>query len=248
MPTPTRRWPLLPLLPFLLAAACGATAPAPAAAPPPPAGHGDAAEHFDHHGLQGAGGHQHRFDDAEKWAKVFDDPARDAWQRPADVIALLALTPGMTVADLGAGTGYFEPHLSRAVGDRGQVLALDVEADMVRYLGERAAREQLANVTARQVPMDDPQLPAGKVDRVLIVDTWHHIQDRPAYVKKLAAGLAPGGWVVVVDITLESKYGPPVAARLRPEQVVAELEAGGLAAAIVDEPLSEQYVVVGKRP
>src|SRR5687767_12325166 len=106
-------------------------------------------KHHDHQGHAGPVGH--RFEDADRWARVFDDPERDAWQRPAEVVALSAITPGMTVADVGAGTGYFAAHLSRAVGDGGRVLALDVEPDMVRYLEERARREQLANVEARRV-------------------------------------------------------------------------------------------------
>jgi SAM-dependent methyltransferase len=189
----------------------------------------------------------HRFQRAEDWAKEFDDPARDAWQRPADVIAALGLSPGMTVVDLGAGTGYFLPHLARAVGPKGRVLALDIEPDMVRYMKERAAREGLAGVEPRMVAVDDPGLPAGSVDRVLVVDTWHHIPNRAPYASKLASALAPGGAVVVVDFTKEAHRGPPPEHRLPPEQVVAELGAAGLAAAIVPAPLPEQYIVMGRR-
>src|SRR5690348_4715148 len=76
----------------------------------------------------------HRFEHAEAWSKEFDDPARDAWQKPDRVVAAMQIMFGMVVADVGAGTGYFEPHLSRAVGAAGKVLALDVEPDMVRHL------------------------------------------------------------------------------------------------------------------
>ena len=222
---------LFALVLVLLATACGGTAAT-----------AQQSSHDHRHGMV------HDFHDAAAWAKVFDDPARDAWQRPADVMHLLDLRPGMTVADLGAGTGYFEPHLARLVGPTGHVLALDVEPEMVRYLRDRAAREGLANVEARIVPPDDPTLPPHGVDRVLIVDTWHHISDREAYARKLAAGLTPGGTVTVVDFTRESAMGPPVSARVPPDQVVAELAAGGLLAAVVAETLPEQYVVVARRP
>ena len=202
-----------------------------------------ATPHHDHHGPL-----VHRFENAEQWAKELDDPARDAWQRPADVLAALRIAPGMTVADVGAGTGYFLPHLSRAVGPAGKVLALDIEPDMVRYMKERAEREHLANVTPRVVPLDDPELPAGGVDRVLVVDTWHHIDGRPAYAAKLRAALAPGGAVFVVDFKLDATRGPPREHRLSPEQVAAELSQGGLVAEIVPAPLPEQYVVAGRRP
>jgi predicted methyltransferase len=189
----------------------------------------------------------HDFHDAARWAKVFDDPARDAWQKPAEVVAVMAIAPGMTVVDLGAGTGYFEPHLARAVGPAGRVLALDVEPDMVAHMTARARAEGLANVEARTVAPDDPGLGAGSVDRVLIVDTWHHLPARAAYARRLAAALAPGGAVVVVDFTLESAMGPPVHARVPAVEVVADLAAAGLDARIVEESLPEQYIVVGRR-
>lgn len=190
----------------------------------------------------------HRFDDARQWAREFDDPARDAWQKPAEVVALMAIPAGGTVVDLGAGTGYFMKHLSKAVGPAGRVLALDIEASMVAYMRERAAREGLANVEPRIVAGDDPGLGAGSVDRILIVDTWHHIPERPAYGRKLAAALARGGAVFVVDFTLDASHGPPAHARIPPEEAVRELEAAGLRAEVVPESLPEQYAVRARRP
>lgn len=190
----------------------------------------------------------HRFEHADDWVRDFDDPARDAWQHPSEVVAAMELAPGMTVADVGAGTGYFEPWLSRAVGASGTVLALDVEPDMVRYLTQRAAREQLANVRPAVVALDDPKLPEGGVDRVLVVDTWHHIADRERYAAKLRSGLRAGGKVFVVDFDVQAKHGPPPQHRLAPEQVVRELTAGGLDARVLPENLPEQYIVVGARP
>jgi predicted methyltransferase len=191
----------------------------------------------------------HRFDrPAEEYAKHFDAPGRDRWQKPREVVKLLALKPGMTVVDLGAGTGYFVPHLSRAVGATGKVLALDVEPQLVAHIEERAKKAKLANVAAKQVPLDDPQLDLESVDRVLIVDTWHHIADREKYAAKLAAGLKPDGFVAIVDITMESPHGPPKHHRLAAEAVKQELEAGGLVAKVVKEGLPRQYVVVGRRP
>lgn len=190
-----------------------------------------------------ATGH-HRFDDPAKWAAVFDDPARDAWQRPAEVVALTDVPAGGVVADLGAGTGYFMPHLAPLAG---RVLALDVEPSMVAYLTERAAQAGFANVEAKQIAPDDPGLAAGSVDRVLIVDTWHHLPDRAAYSAKLAAGLKPEGRVVIVDFTLETAMGPPVSERLSPDAVIAELAKGGLVGRVVEETLPEQYVVVAER-
>lgn len=158
------------------------------------------------------------------------------------------IAEGMTVADLGAGTGYFLPYLSRAVGESGKVLALDIEADMVRYMTERAAREHLGNVIAKVVTPDDPELAPNTVDRILIVDTWHHIPDRVAYARKLADAMTPEGRLVIVDFTKESDIGPPAAHRIAPKEVVAELRAGGLQAETLTNALPKQYVVVGRRP
>jgi SAM-dependent methyltransferase len=189
-----------------------------------------------------------RFDDPEAWAKKFDDPSRDAWQKPEAVVALLKLEQGGTVADIGAGTGYFLSHLSKAVGAGGRVIALDIEEGMVKYLGRRADREGLKNVETRVIPPDDPLLPAGKVDRILIVNTWHHIPARGIYAAKLAQALAPGGAVFIVDYTLESHDGPPKEHRLPPEKVIAELREGGLEGEVVQEDLPRQYVVAGRLP
>jgi SAM-dependent methyltransferase len=226
----------------VVVAACGG-APAPAPAPPVHADHLHGG-HDGHHGAQPLG---HRFNDAGKWAPIFDDPARDAWQKPDVVVAALGLAPGMTVADIGAGTGYFESRLAAAVGPTGTVLAVDIEPDMVRYLGERAAREHTPNVKPTLGAPDSPNLAPASVDRILIVDTWHHVPARDAYTAKLAAALKPGGYVVVVDFTLETSKGPPRAHRLAPTVVVAELTQGGLRASVVDAGLPDQYIVKGER-
>jgi predicted methyltransferase len=188
----------------------------------------------------------HRFQHAEQWAREFDDPARDAWQKPADVVAAMHIIVGMTVADIGAGTGYFEPYLSRAVGPSGTVLALDIEPDMIRYLRERATREHLDNVRPELVRVDDPRLPAQGVDRVLIVDTWHHIPGHAAYLLKLRAGLAQGATVTIVEFTMDSPHGPPKAHRIPQEGLVAELVGAGMKAEENILALPYQYVVVAR--
>jgi SAM-dependent methyltransferase len=191
------------------------------------------------------GGH-HDFSDVERFARMFDDPARDEWQRPADVVALLELEPGLRVVDLGAGTGYFLPHLAPAVPG-GEVLALDTEPAMVAHMERRIADAGITNVSARVVTPDDPGLEPVSVDRILIVDTWHHIGDRERYAARLREALRPGGFVLVVDFTPQSPYGPPPAMRLPAEQVVRELEVAGLSAHVVDEQLPYQYVVRAAR-
>lgn len=230
---------LLPSLSLvaILSACAGAASSAPA--------QGDHAG--GHPGAHGHHGAHHGFSDVERFARIFDDPGRDAWQRPDEVVRLLELEPGMTVADLGAGTGYFLPHLAEAVGPEGRVLALDVEANMVAHMERRIGEAGMTNVEARQVAPDDPGLAPESVDRILIVDTWHHIDDRERYAARLAAALRPGGRVVVVDFTPESPHGPPPPMRIAAPRVVAELTAAGLTAQTVDESLPYQYVVRAER-
>src|SRR5689334_24072709 len=86
--------------------------------------------------------HQHSFGDAEKWAQIFDDPKRDAWQKPHEVIQALALKPDAVVADIGAGTGYFSARVANML-PKGRVYAVDTEPDMVKHLKEQAKRERL---------------------------------------------------------------------------------------------------------
>ena len=83
---------------------------------------------------------------------------------------------------------------------------------------------------------------------MLIVDVWHHLEDRPAYARALAAALKPGGMIAIVDFTLESQHGPPPQHRIKSEAVIAELTSAGLAAEIATESLPDQYIVLARRP
>ena len=185
---------------------------------------------------------EHRFTNAEAWAKSFDDPARDAWQKPDDVIAALDLKPGMVVADLGAGTGYFSVRLAKSAA-KPRVFAVDLEPDMVAYLTRRAADEQLANMIAVQATATDSRLPE-RVDRVLIVDTYHHIGARVDYFRKLRSYLKPGGRVVLVDFRLDGEMGPPREFRQTPAECEAELRRAGYRLAKSFEFLKYQQMLV----
>jgi cyclopropane fatty-acyl-phospholipid synthase-like methyltransferase len=186
--------------------------------------------------------HQHGFENAESWARYFDDPARDEWQKPHEVIRHLDLAPDAKVADIGAGTGYFAVRLARMTPN-GTVYAVDVEPDMVKYLAERAAREKLANLEAVQASAADPQLPA-KVDRVLLVDVYHHIADRERYFGRLKASLAPQAQVAIVDFRMDSPVGPPRSARVTEAEVVGEMERAGYAVLRRYELLPNQFYLV----
>jgi predicted methyltransferase len=186
--------------------------------------------------------HDHSFGDAEKWAKVFDDPKRDAWQKPHQVIQALALKPDAVIADIGSGTGYFAMRFAHMV-PKGRVYGLDTEPDMVKYLADRAKREGMRNVTAIAAPPGEPKLPE-KADLVVLVDVFHHIEGRERYFDKLRASLKPGGRVAVIDFRMDSPEGPPQAARIAPEQVKAEMKRAGYALDREHAFLPNQYFLV----
>jgi ubiquinone/menaquinone biosynthesis C-methylase UbiE len=177
----------------------------------------------------------HRFEDVKHWVDVFDDPTRAEWQKPAELVEALNILEGMVVVDIGAGTGYFNPFLSRAAGPQGRVLALDLEPGLVAHMNERAKREETSNVTARQCASDDAGLELHSVDRILIVNTYHHFDDRHDYFSRLRQALTPDGTVSIVDFKkIALPVGPPVEHKLAREQIVTEMEHAGYR--LVKEP------------
>ena len=208
---------------LLLALACSSA---------PDHGHG----HGDHATVD------HRFDDAEKWAEVFDDPERDAWQKPQAVVGAMSIEPGMVVADIGAGTGYFNPHLAKAVGPEGSVIAIDIEQTLVDHMNARS--DKTDNVQARLGKSDDPGLKPAEVDRILLVDTYHHINERTAYFGALRQTVKPGGHLIVVDFKPgDLPVGPPPGHKIPPEKVVAELKNAGWNLVAQPDVLPHQYVL-----
>jgi SAM-dependent methyltransferase len=202
--------------------------------------HGDAEHAYkpgEHHG-------HHRFDDAEKWAKRFENPERDAWQKPDVVIGLMDLKGDSVVADIGAATGYFPVRIAPKVPE-GKVFGIDIEEDMVRFLAERAEKEGIKNLHAVKGEPADPKLPEP-VDVVLLVNTVHHIEGRTAYFENVKKNLKPGGRVVIVDFKMgELPMGPPEKMRLAPKQVAQEFESAGYGLTKRDEDsLPHQYVLV----
>ena len=189
--------------------------------------------------------HRHSFGDAEKWSRVFDDPERDEWQKPHQVVSALKLSSNAAVADIGAGTGYFSARLANML-KQGRVYAVDIEPGMVKHLAERAKRENLANMIPVTGTPGDPGLPA-KVDLILFVDVYHHIDAREPYFRKMGAALKPGGRIAIIDFKLDSPEGPPKEARIAPERVEAELANAGFALAEEHGFLPRQYFLVFRR-
>jgi arsenite methyltransferase len=168
--------------------------------------------------------HQHHPPSSEEYAKVLDDPSRDEWQKPHEVVMALALKPGEVVADIGAGTGYFA---RRFAMHGAKVYAVDIDRKLLAIAGQGAP----PNLTTVLAAPDDPRLPPASVDTVFFCDVLHHIDDRPAYFAKLAKALKPDGRIVVIDFYKKDlPVGPPPEMKLSEDEIVSELGKAGFVA------------------
>jgi ubiquinone/menaquinone biosynthesis C-methylase UbiE len=131
-----------------------------------------------------------------KWST---EEARDRVREAEQIMDAAAVAPGMTVADIGAGDGYYTVRLAQRVGLRGRVLAQDIQPKVIERLADRVARERLDNVSLKLGGVDDPRLPANSFDRVFLVHMYHEIGEPYAFLWRLYPALRAGGEVIVVD-------------------------------------------------
>ena len=125
---------------------------------------------------------------------------RDSVGEAQKVMDLAEINPGMTVADIGAGEGYYTVRLAEKVGAKGRVLAEDIDRDALDRLGQRVERERLDNVSIRLGTPDDPRLPANSFDRVFMVHMYHEVQEPFAFLWRLWPSLKADGRVIVVEV------------------------------------------------
>jgi SAM-dependent methyltransferase len=179
------------------------------------------------HNVDGAsdGAFHRRFEKADKWAKQFDDPERDAWQKPQEILDALHLEQTSTLADVGAGTGYFSVRIAKRL-PKGKIFAADIEPDMVRYLGKRAQHEHLTNLVPVQASADAADLPEP-VDIILIRPSLRH-----------------AGRLAIIDFKADSPGGPPAQYRVSPERVTQELNAAGYSLMETLRFLPRQYFLI----
>lgn len=186
-----------------------------------------------------------RFRDPAERARSWDAEERDAWQKPATVMRLLGLQRGDTVADIGAGTGYFTRLLSSMVGPNGRVYAVDIEQAMLDYVRERQDIQYPGNVTTVLAAPDDPRLPDGAIDLIFTANTWHHIDARLDYLGRLRRALKPNGRLVIVDWREgELPEGPPPGHKLSRDSVVEELQQAGWTLTTESVALPYQYLLI----
>ncbi len=178
---------------------------------------------------------------AEEYIHVLNDPRRDSWQKPHEVVMALKLKPTETIADIGAGSGYFTRRFAMHAGT---VYAVDIDQKLL----DAAMKDAPKNVKPILAAPDDPKLPAESVDTIFFCDVLHHIENRAAYYPKLAKALKPGGRIVIVDFYKRPlPIGPPESMKLTGDQVIGELQAAGFRKTQSLDFLPYQYFLVFQR-
>lgn len=199
--------------------------------------------HGDGHGHGAANEYMHS-SDFNELVERFESKERDEYQEPEKVIKFIGDMNGMTVMDLGAGTGYFSFKFADAGAN---VIAADVNQQFQDYIKKK--RDSLnidaEKIALRKVAYDDPLLAEREVDKVVIVNTYHHIEDRVNYFSKVKKGLKRGGELFVIDfVKKEVPYGPPVEMKLSADEVARELKEAGFSQVLVnDKLLKYQYII-----
>lgn len=177
---------------------------------------------------------------------LLEGPDRETWQKPDRIMDALGIGDGSVVADLGAGGGWFTIRLARRVGPNGVVYAEDVQQEMIVAIGRRVAREGLSNVRLVRGTAEDPRLPPGSVDAILIVDTYNELEDPVTLLSNAARGLRQQGRIGIVDFKKDGSGGPgpAIEERLDPEAIVRDAEAAGLRLLKRETSLPYQFFLV----
>jgi ubiquinone/menaquinone biosynthesis C-methylase UbiE len=190
--------------------------------------------------------HQHeRMPNVMEYLDRLDRPERDQDQKPAQVVDALGLKPGMHVADLGAGSGYFTRRFVEAVSETGKVYVIDVEPEALKYVEERLVQMhrpfEAEFILARP---DNPKIPIESVDLIFVCNTYHHLEDRTEYFRNVKTSLKPGGRIAIVDFYHDERSGElgfPKRHLVPRETLVEEMTAAGYRLANEHTFLPRQY-------
>lgn len=176
---------------------------------------------------------------------LLEGPDRDAWQQPGRIMDALGIGDGSTVADLGAGGGWFTVRIARRVGPNGRVYAEDVQRQMVESIERRVQREGFSNVRTILGTYTDPRLPRASCDAILIVDAYYEIEDRVTLLENVREALAPAGRLGIVDFRKDGGGpGPDLDERVEPEVIVADAERAGLRLIAHERFLPYQHLLI----
>jgi len=188
----------------------------------------------------------HLHSDPKSYIGALEDPQRDAYQKPHEVLSALGLKPGEVIADIGAGSGYFTFRFSHFVGEKGKIYAVDVSPDMILYINRRIRDLKVNNVISILADPDDPLLPDRSVNRFFFSESWHHIENQAKYLSLMKRMLRPGGEVVMIDFhkKKEITVGPPLEMRIAREDLIKQMDKNGFRLAKEHTFLPYQYFLV----
>jgi arsenite methyltransferase len=183
--------------------------------------------------------------DSRAYIGLLEDPKRDAYQKPHEVMRTLDIRRGEVIADIGAGSGYFTFRLAHHVGDNGRVYAVDVSPDMILHLNRRIRDLKAMNVSSILADPDDPLLPERSVNRFFFSDSWHHVENQTKYLSLIKKMLKPGGEVVMIDFhKKELPVGPPMKMKIAREDLIKQMESNGFRLTKEHTFLPYQYFLV----
>jgi len=178
-------------------------------------------------------------------APWLDREEREAEERPTRALEIMNVRPGMTVADIGAGSGYFTERLARLVGPSGRVYASDIQQGMLDLLQKRLAREKLGNVVPVLAEATNPRLPDAAIDLALMVDVYHELGDPQIVLGHIKKSLKPGGRLVLIEYKGEDPTIPILPLhKMTVAQAKLELESEGFVLGTVDSSLPRQHVLM----
>jgi predicted methyltransferase len=178
-------------------------------------------------------------------APWLDREEREAEEAPTRALEIIKVAPGSTVADIGAGSGYFTERLSRLVGADGRVYATDIQPAMLDLIRARMAAQRIGNVTVVLGQSADPRLPPAAIDMALMVDVYHELHEPQAVLRHIREALKPSGRLVLVEYKGEDPSIPILPAhKMTVAQAKLEVEAEGFALATADSSLPRQHVLV----
>ena len=159
-------------------------------------------------------------------ASWLERPEREEEEQPKKLIESLKLQPGMVVADIGAGSGFYSFRIAPLLGDKGKMLAVDIQKEMLDIIRERMKKEKITNIEPVEGKVDDPKLPDGGVDLILMVDVYHEFEQPYEMTEKMVKALKPGGRLVFVEFRLEDDKVPiKLVHKMTEKQVIKEMEA-----------------------
>jgi ubiquinone/menaquinone biosynthesis C-methylase UbiE len=174
-----------------------------------------------------------------------EGPDREAWQKPDRIMDALGIAEGSFVADLGAGGGWFTIRLARRVGPNGLVYAEDIQRQMIEAIDRRVRREEIRNVALVLGTAEDPRLPVAALDAALMVDAYHEVENKLAFLRNVKLALKPNGRIGIVEFKNDGGGpGPPMEQRIEPQRVIEHARQAGLRLISQETFLPYQYLLV----